>query len=164
MLFGVVHRPPADVLDEDLLETGLGNLAAGHPITAVQFEWSLLWREAETDVVPAARRLGVGLVPYSPLGRGFLTGQITSPDDLAADDFRRLQPRFQGENFAKNLAVVDQLKQIATERGQHPFDTFLDLVVEMLMDRRADCGCHGTLLARLSPARPAGRAACSCRR
>jgi aryl-alcohol dehydrogenase-like predicted oxidoreductase len=64
--------------------------------------------------------LGIGLVPYSPLGRGFLTGQITSPDDFAPDDFRRHQPRFQGDNFAANLRLVDQVREIATEKGATP--------------------------------------------
>src|SRR5437870_1049730 len=80
---------------------------ATHPISALQSEWSLWSRDLESDIVPVARELGIGIVPYSPLGRGFLTGQITSPDDFEDDDFRRYQPRFQGENFAKNLEMVE---------------------------------------------------------
>ncbi len=88
-----------------------------HPITALQSEWSLWSRDLEQDVVPTARELGIGLVPYSPLGRGFLSGQITSPDDFAEDDFRRTQPRFQGENFTRNLELVDRVKELAAEKG-----------------------------------------------
>ncbi|HEV3352953.1 MAG TPA: aldo/keto reductase [Acidimicrobiales bacterium] len=88
-----------------------------HPISALQSEWSLWSRDLEADVVPVARELGIGLVPYSPLGRGFLTGQIKSPDDFDDDDFRRTQPRFQGENFAKNLKLVDAVRAMADEKG-----------------------------------------------
>ena len=91
-----------------------------HPITALQSEWSLWSRDIEAEVVPTARELGIGLVPYSPLGRGFLTGQITSPDDFAPDDFRRNNPRFQGENFARNLNLVDRVREIAAEKGVLP--------------------------------------------
>ena len=91
-----------------------------HPITAVQSEWSLWSRDIEDEVVPTCRELGVGIVPYSPLGRAFLTGQITSPDDLEPDDFRRFSPRFQGENFAKNLALVDEVKRLAETKGCTP--------------------------------------------
>src|SRR5438067_1089445 len=90
---------------------------ATHPISALQSEWSLWSRELESDVVPVARELGIGVVPYSPLGRGFLTGQIKSPDDFDDDDFRRFQPRFQGENFAKNMELVDAVRAIAEEKG-----------------------------------------------
>jgi aryl-alcohol dehydrogenase-like predicted oxidoreductase len=90
---------------------------ATHPITALQSEWSLWSRDLEDGVVPTVRELGIGIVAYSPLGRGFLTGQITSPDDFGDDDFRRHQPRFQGENFARNLELVDQVREMATERG-----------------------------------------------
>jgi aryl-alcohol dehydrogenase-like predicted oxidoreductase len=93
---------------------------AVHPITAVQSEWSLWSRELEAEVVPTCRELGIGIVPYSPLGRGFLTGAITSPDDLAEDDFRRHNPRFQGENFQRNLDVVAQVRDMADERGVTP--------------------------------------------
>jgi aryl-alcohol dehydrogenase-like predicted oxidoreductase len=93
---------------------------ATHPISALQSEWSLWSRDLESDVVPVARELGIGLVPYSPLGRGFLTGQIKSPDDFDDDDFRRFQPRFQGENFAKNLELVEAVRAIADEKEITP--------------------------------------------
>ncbi len=98
----------------------LRRAVAVHPITALQSEWSLWSRDIEADVVPTARELGIGLVAYSPLGRGFLTGQITSPDDFAADDFRRHNPRFQGENFAANLRLVQRARELATEKGVLP--------------------------------------------
>jgi aryl-alcohol dehydrogenase-like predicted oxidoreductase len=84
-----------------------------HPITAVQSEYSLWTRDPETEVLPTCHRLGIGFVPYSPLGRGFLTGAITSPNDFDADDYRRSSPRFQGENFAKNLQLVAKVKELA---------------------------------------------------
>ena len=95
----------------------LRRAAAVHPIAALQSEWSLWSRDLEVEIVATARDLGIGIVPYSPLGRGFLTGQLTSPDDFAPDDFRRFQPRFQGENFARNLELVDRVKDIAAEKG-----------------------------------------------
>ena len=91
-----------------------------HPITAVQTEYSLWSRDVEDEILPTLRELGIGLVAYSPLGRGFLTGQITSPDDLAPDDFRRTSPRFMGENFARNLRLVDRIKEIAAEQDCTP--------------------------------------------
>jgi len=90
------------------------------PISALQNEWSLWSRDLEDEVVPTARELGIGIVPYSPLGRGFLTGQIRSIDDLAPDDFRRTSPRFQGENFQRNLQLVDRVREIAAEKGVTP--------------------------------------------
>jgi len=93
---------------------------AVHPITALQTEWSLWEREPETKVLPVLRELGIGFVPYSPLGRGFLTGQIRSEADLPEGDFRRNAPRFQGENFTRNLELVDRVQQIATEKGCTP--------------------------------------------
>ncbi|MGW7333068.1 aldo/keto reductase [Streptomyces sp. NPDC054840] len=94
---------------------------AVHPLAAVQTEYSLFERGIEHDgVLDTLRALGIGLVAYSPLGRGFLSGAITSPDDFAADDFRRTDPRFQGENFHRNLAVVDQVRRLATEKGVTP--------------------------------------------
>jgi aryl-alcohol dehydrogenase-like predicted oxidoreductase len=98
----------------------LERAAAVHPITALQSEWSLWTRDLEDEVVAAARRLGIGIVPYSPLGRGFLTGAITSPDDFDADDFRRNSPRFQGENFTRNLDLVEEVRRLATEKGCTP--------------------------------------------
>src|SRR3954468_21464777 len=90
---------------------------AVHPISALQSEWSLWSRDLEDGVVPVARELGIGIVAYSPLGRGFLTGQINSPDDFDDDDFRRHQPRFQGDNFAKNLELVDAVRAMAEDKG-----------------------------------------------
>lgn len=89
---------------------------AVHPITAVQFEWSLLWREPEDDVVPAARRLGVGLVPYSPLGRGLLTATLAR-DEIDDSDFRRSDPRFHGQDLHRNLVQLDTLRSIADVMG-----------------------------------------------
>lgn len=93
---------------------------ATHPISALQSEYSLWQREPEDEILPTIRELGIGFVAYSPLGRGFLSGQITSPDDFAPDDFRRNLPRFQGENFNKNLQLVERVKQIAAEKGVTP--------------------------------------------
>ena len=91
-----------------------------HPVTALQSEYSLWTRDPEHEVLAACRRLGVGFVPYSPLGRGFLTGAITRPEDFAEDDYRRMSPRFQGENFARNLALVDKVKTLAAGIGCTP--------------------------------------------
>jgi aryl-alcohol dehydrogenase-like predicted oxidoreductase len=90
---------------------------ATHPITALQSEWSLWSRDIEDEIVPAARELGIGLVAYSPLGRGFLTGAFKTLDDFAPDDFRRGSPRFQGENFAKNLELVARVEEMADAKG-----------------------------------------------
>src|SRR6476619_1108544 len=90
---------------------------ATSPITAVQTELSLWSRGAEADVLPAVRDLGIGYVAYSPLGRGFLTGQFKSPDDFAEDDFRKFHPRFQGENFRKNIELVHEVEAMAREKG-----------------------------------------------
>ena len=98
----------------------LRRAVAEHPITALQSEWSLWSREIETEVVGTARELGVGIVPYSPLGRGFLTGQITSLDDFESDDFRRHQPRFQGDNFKRNLELVEAVRSMAADKGCTP--------------------------------------------
>ncbi|WP_280264915.1 aldo/keto reductase, partial [Nocardia wallacei] len=90
---------------------------AVHPVTALQSEWSLWTREIEAEVVPTCRELGIGIVPFSPLGRGFLTGAVTSTADLPADDMRRNLPRFADGNFDRNLAIVDALRRIADEKG-----------------------------------------------
>jgi aryl-alcohol dehydrogenase-like predicted oxidoreductase len=90
---------------------------AEHPITALQSEWSLWSRDIEREIVPVVRELGIGVVAYSPLGRGFLTGQIRTPDDFGDDDFRKYLPRFQGENFARNLRLVDEVTAMATEKN-----------------------------------------------
>ena len=93
---------------------------AVHPISALQSEWSLWSRDVEREAVPTARELGVGIVPYSPLGRGFLTGTVSSTEDLGRGDFRRGTPRFDGENFSRNLEVVERVRTIATEKGVTP--------------------------------------------
>jgi aryl-alcohol dehydrogenase-like predicted oxidoreductase len=93
---------------------------AVHPVTALQTEYSLWTRDPEDGVLAACRDLGVGFVAYSPLGRGFLTGQIKRFEDLAADDYRRMSPRFQGENFAKNLDLVARVEEIAAEKRCRP--------------------------------------------
>jgi len=90
---------------------------AVHPIASVQTEYSLWSREPEDDVLGVCRELGIGFLAYSPLGRGFLSGQIKTPDDLAPDDFRRTNPRFQGEAFGKNLALVAKVEELAKQRG-----------------------------------------------
>jgi aryl-alcohol dehydrogenase-like predicted oxidoreductase len=93
---------------------------AVHPITAIQSEYSLWTRDPEAAVLPAIRELGIGFVPYSPLGRGFLTGQITSVENLAADDFRRNNPRFADENLRQNLRIVDEVRAVAAELDATP--------------------------------------------
>jgi aryl-alcohol dehydrogenase-like predicted oxidoreductase len=93
---------------------------AVHPITALQTEYSLWSRDPEDQILPIVRELGIGFVAYSPLGRGFLSGNFTCIDDFAANDYRRHSPRFQGENFAKNLELVEQIKQIAAEKQVTP--------------------------------------------
>jgi aryl-alcohol dehydrogenase-like predicted oxidoreductase len=94
--------------------------AAVHPIAALQTEYSLWSREPEEEVLPTVRELGIGFVAYSPLGRGFLTGQFKSFEDLPADDYRRNAPRFQGENFGKNLELVQKIKELAARKGCTP--------------------------------------------
>jgi aryl-alcohol dehydrogenase-like predicted oxidoreductase len=91
-----------------------------HHITALQSEYSLWTRDPEQQALPACERLGVGFVPYSPLGRGFLTGALHSPEDFASDDYRRTSPRFQGENFARNLALVDKVRALARDKHCTP--------------------------------------------
>jgi len=95
----------------------LRRAAAVHPIAALQSEWSLWSRDIEAQIVPTARELGIGLVAYSPLGRGFLTGAITKPEDLADDDFRKANPRFVGAAFAANMAVVQAVRELAADKG-----------------------------------------------
>jgi aryl-alcohol dehydrogenase-like predicted oxidoreductase len=93
-----------------------------HPVTALQSEYSLWTRDPEDGVLDACRRHGIGFVPYSPLGRGFLTGEIRAPEDFAPDDYRRNSPRFQSQNgnFAKNIALVDKVRELASEAGCTP--------------------------------------------
>jgi aryl-alcohol dehydrogenase-like predicted oxidoreductase len=93
---------------------------AVHPISALQTEYSLWSREPEDEIIPACRALGIGFVPYSPLGRGFLTGAYKSIEDFRSDDFRRTSPRFQGENFEKNLELVRHIGAVAAEKGCTP--------------------------------------------
>jgi aryl-alcohol dehydrogenase-like predicted oxidoreductase len=93
---------------------------AVHPVTALQSEYSLFTRDPEGELLATVRELGIALVAFSPLSRGLLSGRLTSPDDLAPDDLRRSLPRFQGENLARNLAVVEQLQRLADEQGVTP--------------------------------------------
>jgi aryl-alcohol dehydrogenase-like predicted oxidoreductase len=116
------HRVDTSVPIEETIgaEAGANTIRraqAVHPITAVQTEWSLWSRDIEAEIVPTCRELGIGLVPYSPLGRGFLTGKITSTADLAQDDFRRYNPRFAEGNIDRNVAIVEALRALAAERG-----------------------------------------------
>jgi aryl-alcohol dehydrogenase-like predicted oxidoreductase len=94
--------------------------ATVHPIAALQSEWSLFTRGLEAEIVPAARELGIGLVPYSPLGRGLLAGALTSTESLAPDDFRRQNPRWTGENLEHNLSLVQQVRDLAEQAGCSP--------------------------------------------
>ena len=91
-----------------------------HPISALQTEYSVWSREPELELLPTLRELGIGFVPYSPLGRGFLTGAMRSLDDLDEGDFRRYQPRFQGDNLEQNLAIVRLIDELATAKGCTP--------------------------------------------
>jgi aryl-alcohol dehydrogenase-like predicted oxidoreductase len=93
---------------------------AVHPVSALQTEYSLWTRDPETDLLPLLRELGIGFVPYSPLGHGFLTGEIRSPEQLADDDWRKTNPRFTGENFQRNLRIVDEVTAVAAEAGATP--------------------------------------------
>jgi len=108
----------------------LRRASAVHPIAALQTEYSLWSRDPEDEILPTCRELGITFVAYSPLGRGFLTGRIKSVDDLAPDDFRRNSPRFQGENFQKNLDLVDRVKQMANEKACTPAQLALRWVLE----------------------------------
>lgn len=106
-----------------LSEAGAETLRRAHavyPLAMLETEYSLWTREPETDVLPVCRELGISLVAYSPLGRGFLTGAFQTPDDFAPDDFRRYSPRYQGENFERNLQLVEKVKEIATEKQCAP--------------------------------------------
>ena len=108
----------------------LRRAAKVHPIAALQTEYSLWSRDPEDEILPTCRELGIGFVAYSPLGRGFLTGRIKRRDDLAADDFRRNSPRFQGENFQRNLDVVERVRQISDEKACTPAQLALRWVLE----------------------------------
>jgi aryl-alcohol dehydrogenase-like predicted oxidoreductase len=131
-----------------------------HPIAALQTEYSLWSRDPEDGLLAVCEELGVGFVAYSPLGRGFLTGQIQRFEDLAPDDFRRLSPRFQGENFQKNLVLVDRIKAIATEKGCTPAQLALAWVLAQSQNIVAIVGTKrrsyleenlGALNVKLSP-------------
>ncbi len=105
-----------------------------HPITALQTEYSLWTRDPEKEILDTVRELGIGFVAYSPLGRGFLTGRWSKPEDLPADDWRRKQPRFQGENFYQNLKIVEAVKAIADARGVKPGQVALAWVLAQGQD------------------------------
>jgi aryl-alcohol dehydrogenase-like predicted oxidoreductase len=107
----------------------LREACAVHPIAALQSEWSLFTRGIEREIVPAARALGVGIVPYAPIGRGLLAGALTSPDDLSEDDFRRRHPRFSGENLDHNLQLVARVRDMAAEVGCTPVQLALAWVL-----------------------------------
>ncbi|MPZ18631.1 MAG: aldo/keto reductase [Luteitalea sp.] len=120
-----------------LSEPGLESIRrahAVHPISALQNEYSLWSRDPEDEALPLCRELGIGLVAYSPLGRGFLAGEIRSVDDFAPDDYRRKAPRYQGENFQKNLDLVDKIRALAGDRGVTPAQLALRWVIEQGAD------------------------------
>jgi aryl-alcohol dehydrogenase-like predicted oxidoreductase len=103
-----------------LSEAGVNTIRRAHavaPISVLQSEYSLWERSIEAEILPAIRELGIGFVPYSPLGRGFLTGAVKRAEDYGANDMRRGQPRFQGENFDRNMKMVDEVKAVAAEKG-----------------------------------------------
>jgi len=112
----------------------LRRAAAVHPIAALQTEYSLWTRDVEAEILPTCRALGIALVPYSPLGRGFLTGAIRSTDSLDGSDWRRANPRFQGDNLATNLALADALGQLAAQWGRSP----AQLALAWLLDQGPD--------------------------
>jgi len=118
--------------------------AAVHPIAALQTEYSLWSRDPEDEILPVCRELGIGFVAYSPLGRGFLTGQIKRFEDLAPDDYRRNSPRFQGENFQRNLDLVQRIKQIAADKKCTP----AQLALAWLLARPLSGGlaCHESIV------------------
>ena len=113
---------------------------AVHPITALQSEYSLWTREPEDEILTTCRELGIGFVPYSPLGRGFLTGQIKRFEDLPKDDYRRTAPRFQGENFQRNLDLVQRVAEIAREKRCTPAQLALAWVLAQGEAHRSDSG------------------------
>ena len=150
--------------------------AAVHPIAALQTEYSLWSRDPEGELLDTCRQLGIGFVPYSPLGRGFLTGQIKKVEDFAPDDFRRRSPRFQGENFQRNLDLVARIEDIAREKGCQPSQLALAWVLaqgddivpipgtkrrKYLEENVGALDVHFTPddLARINEAAPAGAAA-----
>ncbi len=133
---------------------------AVHPVAAVQTEYSLWSRDVEGGILPTLRDLGIGFVAYSPLGRGFLTGMIRTPEDFAANDVRRQMPRFQGENFQRNLVLVDRVKDLAARKGISPAQLALAWVLSRGTDIVPIPGTRrlekleeniGALSVRLSP-------------
>lgn len=149
---------------------------AVHPISALQTEYSLWSRDPEDDILPTVRELGIGFVPYSPLGRGFLTGRFRKPDDVPDGDWRRLNPRFQGDNLEKNLRLVDRVGAIAAELGVTPGQLALAWVLAQGKDlvpipgtkrvgyleenaAAAEVALSPDALARLDEAAPKGAAA-----
>ena len=155
----LVHAGTVRALGLSEVDAGqLEQAAAVHPIAAVQVEWSLAWREPEDDVVPAARRLGIGLVPYSPLGRGLLGGH-RSAGGFAEGDFRRGDPRFDGDNLERNRSVVRRLADVAAEIGLTPAQLALAWLLSQGPDvvpvpgtRRADRVAELAAAVALSPA------------
>ena len=120
-----------------LSEASAENIRRGHavhPITALQSEYSLWTRDPEEEILPLCRELGIGFVPYSPLGRGFLTGKIQKPEDLPDDDYRKTTPRFQGENFQRNLDLVKRVEEIAREKHCTPAQLALAWVLAQGQD------------------------------
>jgi aryl-alcohol dehydrogenase-like predicted oxidoreductase len=116
------------VLHFGLSEASPATIRRAHavqPLAALQTEYSLWTRDVEAEILPLLRELGIGLVPYSPLGHGLLTGQIRTVDDFADDDWRKTNPRFTGENFVRNLAIVDEVRAIGAENGATPAQTAL---------------------------------------
>ena len=111
-----------------LSEASVGTIRrahAVHPVSALQTEYSLWTRDVEAEILPVLRELGIGFVPYSPLGHGLLTGQIQSIEDFPDDDWRRSNPRFTGENFQRNLRIVEEVRAIGAEIGATPAQTAL---------------------------------------
>jgi aryl-alcohol dehydrogenase-like predicted oxidoreductase len=123
---GVTHLDTAEIYGPYTNEELVGRAIKGrrdhavHPIAALPTEYSLWTRDPETELLPLLRELGIGFVPYSPLGHGFLTGDIRSPEQLSDDDWRKTNPRFMGENFQRNLRIVDEVQAFARETGATP--------------------------------------------
>ena len=129
------------VLHFGLSEAGADTIRrahAVHPVAALQTEYSLWTRDVEAEILPLLRELGIGFVPYSPLGHGLLTGQIRSVDDFADDDWRKTNPRFTGENFVRNLAIVDEVRAIGAEIGATPAQTALAWILDPRRRHRPD--------------------------
>src|SRR2546426_527986 len=123
---GVTHLDTAEIYgpytNEELVGRAIKDRRAHavHPVAALQTEYSLWTRDPEAELLPLLRKLGIGFVSYSPLGHGFLTGDIRSPEQLSNDDWRKTNPRFTGENFQRNLRIVDEVRSVASEAGATP--------------------------------------------